>query len=216
MLIRRFVFNDFGVNTYVVANEKSGNAIIIDPGMYSDNELVVFDDFIKNYKLKVELVVLTHGHFDHWFGAYHLQETGAKVLMHKEDVVIMEKSAEIASDYNLNVTRLPHVDAYLDDGQVIEVGGVEMRVIHTPGHSPGHVCLVLDSEKIMFTGDLIFKNTIGRTDIPGGDYVKLADSIKNKILPIKDNYTLLPGHGVETTLADELLNNPFIMNIINQ
>ncbi len=216
MLIKRFVFNDVGVNTYVIVNKQTNEAIVIDPGMYTDDERLIFDDFVSDYKLQISLVLLTHGHFDHWFGADFLRSKGARVLMHRMDLPIIEQSVAIAEEYGFEIKQIPQIDGYLNDNKSIKLGDINIDVIHTPGHSPGHVCLRLEKEKVIFTGDLIFKNTIGRTDIPGGDYDVISKSIKDKILALKEDYTLLPGHGSETTLADELLNNPFILNIVSR
>ncbi len=215
MLIKRFIFNDFQVNTYVIADTETKEAIIIDPGMYAEQEIVSLQNFMKDYKLNVKQVILTHGHFDHWFGASYFQQQGSKVFMHNADVPLMEQSVEIAEQYGLIVKQIPGIAEYLIDGQELSLGRTSIRVFHTPGHSPGHICLVVNSERVIFTGDLLFKNSIGRTDLPGGNYEQLVNSIKEKVLSIKEDLRVLPGHGPETTLAEEILNNPFLLDIIN-
>ena len=215
MLIKRFVFNDFRVNTYLVADEASNIAVIMDPGMYTERERIAIDELIKQYKFDVAAILLTHGHFDHWLGVSFFQQRGIKVMMNKADEFVIEKSATIAPDYNISIGDLPKIDEYLIDGQIISFGPLSFRVIHTPGHSPGHVCFQMSAEKVIFTGDLLFKNTIGRTDIPAGDYDQIVKSLKEKILTIKEDYTVFPGHGSETSIVDEILNNPFVQNIIN-
>ena len=213
MIIKRFVFNDFSVNTYLIVDEQHGKVIIIDPGMSTEKEEVIIDDFIKTNKLKVDKVILTHGHFDHCLGINFFLRQNIPVLINKEDEILLDYAEDMAKPFGIKIQEKLKATDYLTDEQVLTFGKNKLRVIHTPGHSPGHSCIIMEDEKIIFTGDLIFKGSIGRTDLPGGDYNQLQYSIKEKILTLSSDYKLLPGHGQETYLSDELLNNPYIIGI---
>lgn len=197
-------------NTYIVINGNEG--FVVDP---ADSCEEIYDIFVKN-KAKLSAVLLTHGHFDHIGGvsklcsisSQHLDD--AKVLIHKDD-------AKIISSYkNLGFAKGVHVDEFTPDillfgGERLSIAGLDLRVIHTPGHTEGGVCYIVENK--IFVGDTIFFNTYGRCDLPGGDEKVLKNSIVNKLFRLNGNYTLLPGHGEPTTLDFERMNNPILENL---
>lgn len=203
MLIEKLVVGSFGANCYLLGCEKSSKGIVIDPG----DEVERVQQKIRQMEIDVEKIILTHGHPDHISAATALKEaTGAVVMMHPDDT-------EVANNRILNMmlgiktgSRF-EPDEHLFDGQKIEVGGVILEVIHTPGHSRGSVCLV--AEGVVFTGDLLFAGGIGRCDLPGGDEEKMAESLK-KIVQLDEDVKVYPGHGPSTTIGAESRGNIYL------
>jgi len=189
-----------------VGDENSGKGVVIDPGDEVDRIL----SRIKEHSLHVELILNTHGHFDHVGGNKKLKEaTGAKIAIHPDDAHYLDKLSQSAAVWGMSAEDSPPPDLLLSDGQILEVGGLKFKVLHTPGHSPGSVSFLIDDAQIVFTGDLIFAGSIGRTDFPGGDYNALIQSVRKKIFPIGDDYRILSGHGPATTVGHEKQYNPF-------
>ncbi len=213
MLLKRFVFNDFNVNTYVIVDDKTMQGIVIDPGMYYEKEYKVFEQYLESNEIDLKYIVLTHGHFDHFCGGEKLQKQGISLMANPRIMDLASRIDQFAVMFGINIEYVPKIDIELVDNEEIILGNLKLKVIETPGHCPGHICLLEEQEKILFTGDLIFRNSIGRTDLPGGDYDVLVRSIKDKILNLKEDFQVLPGHGPETTIAEELLHNPFILNM---
>ncbi len=213
MIVKRFVFNDFKVNTYVLVDDKTMQGLVIDPGMYYEDEYKIFEQYLESNEIDLKYIVLTHGHFDHFCGGEKLQSQGVSLMANQRIMELASRIDEFAVMFGINIEYVPSIDAELTDNDEIILGDLKLKVIETPGHCPGHLCLLAEKEKILFSGDLLFKNTIGRTDLPGADYDALVHSIKDKILSLKEDYQVMPGHGPQTTIADELLNNPFILNM---
>lgn len=210
-MIERIVLPFLGVNCYVLACEDSKKAIVIDPG--SGGQVIL--DRLKNKGIEIELIVLTHGHYDHIGAIEEIKNAfGAKVAIHKED-------ADMLTDANLNLscfsgreTALPSADILLEDGQELIVGNKKIIVIHTPGHSPGGVCLFDESENALFSGDTLFCGSVGRTDFPGGSMSKLISSIQNKLMVLDDSVKVFPGHESPSTIGRERKNNPYLNGAI--
>lgn len=195
------------VNTYVIWKD-GGKApidcVVIDPA----NSGKVMS-FLSSRGLCLKAILLTHGHFDHIMGVSRLREqTGARVYINKLDAAALgDNSASLASMIGVKVDP-SEVDAFVEDGMTITEAGVTFRAIHTPGHTKGGVCYIVEDEKVVFSGDTLFRMSYGRTDLPGGDSAELFDSIIYRLFTLKGDYRVLPGHERETTLDFERRNNP--------
>lgn len=205
MRIQHFTIGPLETNAYLVVDEGSRQALIIDPGLESEDIYGV----IRDEGLVLSAIVNTHGHFDHVCGnAFYKAKTGAPVLLHREDVTIMKQAAEQALAFGFQVPTPPPPDRLLTEGDEVVVGGSRMRVLHTPGHTRGGICLY--REGIVFVGDTLYAGSIGRTDLPGGSYDVLIASIRTKLLSLPDETTVYPGHGPPTTIGEERVHNPFL------
>jgi len=204
MKIETIVVGPLQVNCYVAYDEKSLDALVIDPGDEPDKIL----KFIKSKNLKATSIVCTHAHFDHTGGIAALREkTGAKVMLHIDDLEIYMGVESQGAIWGFHVVQPPHPDLFLRDEEEIAVGEAILRVMHTPGHSPGGICLV--AKGIVFTGDTVFAGSIGRTDFHGGSIEALKVSFR-KVLSLPPETKLLPGHGNWTTVEDEWQQNFFV------
>jgi len=197
--IKKFAVGPLRTNCYVVYDSQN-QAVLIDPG-FQDKKI---DNFIKNNHLLIKYILLTHAHFDH-AGAvlYYKNLTKAKIAMHKEEVDILKKFSGMRANMFGYKVELFEPDLFLEDGQVIRVGEIEIKVIHTPGHSSGGLCFYLPKNKVIFTGDTLFMGAVGRTDIPSSDENELWNSIIKKLLVLPDETKVLPGHGPETIMKNE-------------
>lgn len=205
MQIERFGAGPLDNNVYVVADEASGQAAVIDPGMESEAILGI----IRDRGWRVVQVINTHGHFDHVFAdAYFVAQTGAPLLIHGDDVPSLEQMPAQASWFGFPPSQAPAVGRELHDGDTISFGAVTLQVIHTPGHTPGGICLLAGD--VLFSGDTLFAGSIGRTDLPGGDHALLVRSIREKLFVLPDDTRVLPGHGPETTIGNERAHNPWV------
>ncbi|MCK7516041.1 MAG: MBL fold metallo-hydrolase [Desulfobacterales bacterium] len=204
MILKTLIVGAFEVNNYLVADEKTKEAVLIDAG----GDYKATKALINELGVKLKYLLNTHGHLDHVAGDYDIQkEENVKALMHKEDQFLVDKLQEHLKFYGMPNYETPKIDEYIEDGQVIELGELKIKVIHTPGHSPGAVCFLIDN--VLFSGDTLFADSVGRTDLPGGSYEQLGQSIKNKLFVLDENIIVYPGHGPSTTIKHEKLNNPF-------
>lgn len=211
MNLKLFVLNPFRINCYLYFDEISGEGIIIDPAVSDDDEENLISSFITSKNIKVIYIINTHGHLDHVMGNKWAKETfSAPVLMHEKDINMLDKVVEQGLMFGIHVDPQPAIDRCISDGDIITIRNCSLKVVHTPGHTEGGICLVDEKNKIIFSGDTLFNNSIGRTDLPGGDMKALLDSILNKILIFPDDYTVYPGHMEPTTIRDEKAGNPFI------
>jgi hydroxyacylglutathione hydrolase len=192
-------------NAYLAICEDTGACAMIDPGAEAGRLL----EAAEGAGCRIESILLTHAHLDHVGGvAAAKRETSAPVFLHPLDVGIYTAAPAQGRSFGLQIEEPPAVDMELEDGQILEIGGQTLEVRHTPGHSPGHVCFVGDG--FAFVGDCVFAGSIGRTDLPGGDYRTLIDSINEKLLTLPDETILYSGHGPATTVGTERSNNPFL------
>lgn len=188
-------------NTYLVLNGE--RAFVVDPGADADRILAAAEA----EGAKIEWVLLTHAHFDHIGGVAELQRAGAQVVLHRDDLGIVSSFKNLAFYAGVKVEKfLP--DVTVSGGETLDVAGVKVRVIHTPGHTAGGVCYVADD--VIFTGDTLFELSYGRTDFPTGSFKELKNSVLNKLFVLPGDYRLLPGHGAPTTLAFEREHNPIL------
>ncbi|MBF0282875.1 MAG: MBL fold metallo-hydrolase [Magnetococcales bacterium] len=193
------------VNCYLFGSQESGEAVIVDPGGDAGKIL----RRLTQMGLRPGTVILTHGHFDHIGAAAELQRaSNCDVLLHADDLFLVEEAANHASEWGIPFGNTPKITGFLQDGQHLELGGVTLDVLHTPGHTPGGVCLKVGTNVVV--GDSLFAGSIGRTDLPGGDYDQLIRSIRTQLLTLPDNTRCLPGHGPATTIGQERRGNPFI------
>lgn len=214
MNIAQLTFNAFQENTYVVWDE-SGECIIIDAGNNSTAENAKLKNFIAEKGLRPVMAVNTHGHVDHMLGVdFVMKEYGVPFALHSDDAFLIESAPTHGAMYGFNVGEVPAVGIDMKSEGEIKFGNTTLRVIHTPGHTPGHVSLYQPENKILFTGDTLFKESIGRTDLPGGNYTWIMQSIIDKILPLGEEVAIYPGHGPSSSLGHEMLYNPFITEVM--
>jgi glyoxylase-like metal-dependent hydrolase (beta-lactamase superfamily II) len=180
---------------------------VVDPGAESERIFAA----IEKRKLVPEKVVLTHGHVDHIAHVPHVCERyGVGLVVHRADLPYLEQPQWPELEAMLGARPCPKPAGWLEEGVPLEVAGLSLRVLHTPGHTPGGVCLIDESSREILVGDTIFLGSVGRTDIPGGDWRTLSRSIREKLFALDGDYDLFPGHGPKTTLAEERLDNPFV------
>lgn len=193
-------------NCYVISNQNIGQAIVIDP---ADNAPVIYK-YLQDNDMKCGAILLTHGHFDHIMAASELSEaTGVSVYAHEaEAALLMDPGMNASSDVGKEIRLEP--DVLLKDGEKVELAGFDIGVIHTPGHTAGGTCYYFKDYGMLFSGDTLFYGDIGRTDLPTGSFNDLKTSIRNKLMPLKDDVRVYPGHGRPTTIGHERVHNYYI------
>jgi hydroxyacylglutathione hydrolase len=194
------------VNCYILGDEETKEAVVIDPGGNEDDILEAL-----NYnKLQLKLIIDTHGHFDHVDANQPLKvASGAQIAIHEADAQMLAQPSNEALFFTGNRVRASEADILLKENDILTFGQYRLKVLHTPGHTPGGISLVLEDHPYVYVGDLLFAGSIGRTDFPGGSYEALINAVRTKIFPLGDNYTVYPGHGPVTTVAQERKYNPF-------
>ena len=216
MKIACLQFNPIQENTYVVWDD-TNECIVIDAGNSSPREDAALDNFIARHGLKPVLAANTHGHFDHTMGVEHLkQRYGIPFALSSKDRFLLDNASVSGSVFGVKTGAMPSVDLDLETMTELRFGKTTLRVIPTPGHTPGHVAFHDPQSKALFTGDTLFRESIGRTDLPGGDYSWIMRSILDVILPLGEEVHVYPGHGPESTIGHELLYNPFIVEVLNE
>lgn len=208
--IKKFAFNPFQVNTYILYDE-TGECAIIDAACYSDDEQQALKDFITLKHLKPVLLINTHCHIDHILGNNFVNETwGLKPLLNSQGLEFLRSAADYGRTFGFEVDIPVMPDEYLNEGQSLAFGNQNVTILETPGHADGSICLYHFQEKKVWVGDVIFHGSIGRTDLPTGNYDTLLDSIKNKLLVLPKEVEVFCGHGPTTTIGREKENNPFL------
>lgn len=205
MFLERIPAGVYAVNCYIIGDDKTDKAAVIDPGGDVDKIINVLED----NNLELEYIILTHAHGDHIGGVEELRErTGAPLYMHKNDLYMLNDSNINLSTQINGVKIETDADTFVNDGDVLELGELKLSIIHTPGHTQGGICI--EVENVLFSGDTLFANSIGRSDLDGGNQEQLIDAIKNKLFVLNEDLTVLPGHGPATTIRIEKVTNPYV------
>jgi len=209
MKIDRLILGEYQTNCYVVRlSEQAKDCLIIDTGLDAGPLL----EFLDEHKLNPIACVITHGHIDHIAGIEKLRARFPRVVVyiHKLDAEMLTDSMSNLSFISGQSFNADEADHIIDDGDVIEKAGIKLRVIHTPGHTPGGICLYAETEGLIFVGDTLFADSVGRADFPGGNMRQLIEGIKTKLLILPEETVVYPGHGNRTTIGREKANNPFL------
>ena len=206
MLLKQLIVGELETNCYILGDEKTKEGVVIDPG--GDGDLIM--ENIKRLNLKIKYIILTHGHADHLAALNELKkETDAQIVIHEQDADMLTEPRYNLSMFTGKDIVCPKADRLLEDGDKIDFGNLTLEVLHTPGHTPGGISLYIDN--ILFTGDTLFCEGVGRADLPGSSYEKLLRSIKEKLFSKPDDTKIYPGHGRESTIGWEKKNNPWIV-----
>jgi hydroxyacylglutathione hydrolase len=214
LTIHSFCFNAFQENTYILFNEQK-NAIIVDPGCYLRNEQEALVNYITEHELTPTLLLNTHCHLDHVFGNNFVSEKyGLTAHFHKNEQPVIDRLPEGGARWGVPCEPYKGPVQYIDQDEIIHFGKDQFKVLVTPGHSPGSVCFYNQAQDFLMGGDLIFKDGVGRTDLPGSNPLDLIKSISTQIVPLPDTMTIYSGHGPETTWGREKKANPYILHIL--
>lgn len=212
LTIKTLVFNEFYVNTFVLSDE-TRECIIVDPGCNNNVQKDELKNYIENQQLHPVMIINTHGHIDHIAGNSYVRSLyNIPLALHEKDLFLIENALHYAAFFGFDAEMSPIPDRYLNDGDEISFGNTGLLVIHVPGHSPGSIVLYSKTDKVLIAGDVLFNGSIGRTDLPGGDYNTLIRGIKEKIMVLPPVTTVYPGHGPKTTIEQEYDTNPFLHN----
>jgi glyoxylase-like metal-dependent hydrolase (beta-lactamase superfamily II) len=208
--IKTFVFNPFQENTYLLSDE-TGECIIIDPGCYDEEEKDSVTRYIEENQLKCTILVNTHCHIDHILGnAYIASRYNPQIAACSDDLFLLKEANKYAQVFGFSVEQPPLPTLILNENSEIKFGQSILKVLLVPGHSPGSVALYSPEENFVIVGDVLFKGSIGRTDLAGGDYDKIMESIYKKLMTLPPDTIVFPGHGPKTTIHEEALSNPFL------
>ena len=211
MQVKALTFNPFQENTYIIYDETK-ECIIIDPGCYEEKEEIQLKSFIDENMLTPVKLINTHCHIDHVLGNKFVSDIwDIELYIHKVDLPLLENAGNIGKMYGFeNYEGSPYPKHFLEGESKVVFGNSELEIIFTPGHAPGHICLYSENDKFIIAGDVLFNGSIGRTDLPGGDYNTLINSIKTKLLPLDEATIVYCGHGPSTTIGKENETNPFL------
>jgi len=209
--VKVFTFNLFAENTIVLWDEQTSETAVVDPGVSTEAEQKILINFISTERLSVKFLINTHCHIDHIIGCSFIKQKYNPVYYAPEkDIPLLENAKTQASMFDIDVENPPKPDMMITEETKIQLGNSVIQFLFTPGHTPGEYCLYFEKEKICITGDVLFKEGIGRTDLWGGDYKTLINSIEKKLLTLPDDIVIYPGHGEASTIGFEKQNNPFL------
>ncbi len=208
--IKTFVFNPFQVNTYILSDD-DGKCAVIDAACYGKAETDALMKYIDENQLTPVCLINTHAHVDHLPGISALRKRfGIPFMMHRDGLPVLHSAVDQGKMFGFSLEQPRDPDHFIAEGDVIPAGNLSLEVLHVPGHSPGSVVFVDRDGKRMMTGDVLFSGSIGRTDLPGGDFDTLITGIQTKVMPFDDDYQVYPGHGPSTSIGKERKNNPFL------
>lgn len=212
-MIKQFTFNHFEVNTYVVVDEQTKQCAIVDPACEASFEDAQLTQYIAQEQLQVTHILLTHAHVDHIAGLRQVCEHyKLPVTMHAEGRKLLKQAEAYGSVMGFAVDNMGDLEvAEIADGEIIHVGSIDIECRYVPGHCPGSMCYVVPTDKAVITGDALFHFSIGRTDLPGGDYPTLIEKLKSRVLTLPDDYRVLPGHGIASQIGNEKKYNSFLV-----
>lgn len=206
MIFESLEVGPLGVNCMILGDADMKEGVVIDPGGNVERIAAV----VERHGLKIRYIINTHGHFDHVGGNLQAVKTfKAPLLIHASDAEMLGRSAEVARMYGMHGENSPPADQLLEDNMDVSFGRFHMKVLHTPGHTQGGCCFYIESEKKVITGDTLFADSIGRTDLPGGSHQQLLSSIRSRLFTLPDDVTAYPGHGPATTIGHEKRSNPY-------
>lgn len=213
MKIHRFTFNEFEENTYILYDD-TGECAIIDPGCSNESERNQLDAYISAQSLQPTLLINTHGHIDHIYGLNHVHEKYTLDLhIHQGEKVVIDMAPQIGQMYGIPFEPVDVPMHHIDENDMAKFGNTELEIFFTPGHSPASICFFHRESAQLIAGDVLFQGSIGRTDLPGGDYDTLIGSIVDNLLQLGDQVIVYPGHGPETTIGAERRSNPFLVGM---
>ncbi|NLJ43350.1 MAG: MBL fold metallo-hydrolase [Bacteroidales bacterium] len=213
MEIYKLAFNPIDVNTWIVA-DSSGECAVIDCGCYDMDEFREFTDFLHEKNLKPVLLLNTHCHLDHIFGDIFMKgKYGLGAMCHRDDMFNRNQSVNHALMFGLRMETPPDPSGFIDDNMTFSFGTTEIKALHVPGHAPGSLAFYIEKENVVFTGDALFAGSIGRTDLPGGNYETIINSIKSRLFTLPPETIVFPGHGESTDVGTEMSSNPYFIHI---
>lgn len=211
MKIHSFTFNPFAENTYVLYDD-TGECVIVDPGCYTVTEQQELTDFIESNNLRPVRLINTHCHIDHVFGIpFVCDRYNLKLEIHKGELIVLKYTEQIGQMYGTPTEPMPEPGGFLDESDIVKFGVTELEIFFTPGHSPASICFFDREGKQLISGDVLFKGSIGRTDLPGGDHATLMENIFSKLMTLDDDVRIFPGHMEPTTIGLERRKNPFLL-----
>ncbi|MBP5516942.1 MAG: MBL fold metallo-hydrolase [Bacteroidales bacterium] len=212
-MLKNFIFNHFGVNCYVVVDDATKECAIVDPGMEASYEDAQLFQYVEHFSLTPKYILLTHAHIDHISGLRQTcQKYNLPVTMHNDGGKLLRQAEAYGSIMGFSTENMGDLETiHADEGTILKLGETEIECRYVPGHCPGSLCYVIPSAKTVITGDALFQGSIGRTDLPGGNYQQLIDKLKERILTLPDDYGVYPGHGESSTIGDEKRYNPFLV-----
>lgn len=209
--VKSFTFNDFYENTYLLFDETK-ECVIIDPGCNNESEKSLLSNFITENELTPIHLLNTHCHIDHILGNKYVADTyGLTLVSHKGEIPVLEFGSQTAAMYHIPYEKSPNIEIFVDEGDVISFGNTTLDIIFTPGHSPASISFYHKESNILIAGDVLFQGSIGRTDLPGGNFEVLIRMIKSKFLTLPDETIVYPGHGEHTNIGIEKRTNPFLV-----
>jgi glyoxylase-like metal-dependent hydrolase (beta-lactamase superfamily II) len=208
--IKSFTFNPFQENTYLIY-DNTREATLIDPGCFDSSEQLELLSFISQEKLKVVQLINTHCHVDHVLGNAWAKKTfGFRLGIHKNEIPVLKSVEVYAPTFGLTAYQPSEADYFLEEGEILQVGEEKLAIIFVPGHAPGHLVFYHEGSHQAIAGDTLFRGSIGRTDLPGGNHDLLLSKIKSELFTLPEKTTIYPGHGPETTIGFEKINNPYV------